>query len=406
MKIGEIGQSFDSTTKIDYLSDKTFIEYDMLIIDIDFMTYGHNVHSKRLYDKRKSELAEFLQFKKTPLILLSPSPRSIQFSNGTRNASFPLCSLLPIPEFETQSQSGEKIIIKGNTSFTNFFKKYNGIFNYNVIFTTYSGIDTLEVPLTQKVISFYNDTSIFLPRIFKKITKEEEGFFLKDLFETARNVIEINKPSLPIWADSIFLPGERKIKDEIIETMNEISKLNLKLEEKSKNASNYNDKKRLITGTGNELEFEIENIFRKIDIEILESDRNRDDLIIKYNNRVAVVEIKGVSGSSAEKHAAQLEKWVASYYDKTEVKAKGILIVNAFKDLKIEERSDSPFPDQMVSEYSIPRGHCLITSLQLLGIYYAIIENPSKRDELINSLFDTIGVYKEFNDWSKFINVK
>lgn len=113
MKIGEIGQSFDSTTKIDYLSDKTFIEYDMLIIDIDFMTYGHNVHSKRLYDKRKSELAEFLQFKKTPLILLSPSPRSIQFSNVTRNASFPLCSLLPIPEFETQSQSGEKIIIKG-----------------------------------------------------------------------------------------------------------------------------------------------------------------------------------------------------------------------------------------------------------------------------------------------------
>ena len=53
---------------------------------------------------------------------------------------------------------------------------------------------------------------------------------------------------------------------------------------------------------------------------------DRDDLILQYNDRIAVVEIKGVlRKSAAERHAAQLEKWVSSYFSDKGIRPKGIL---------------------------------------------------------------------------------
>jgi hypothetical protein len=57
-------------------------------------------------------------------------------------------------------------------------------------------------------------------------------------------------------------------------------------------------------------------------------------------------------------------------------------------------------------KFSKQREHCLISSLQLLGLYYEVLKNPSKKDELIKLLFETIGVYDGFEDWSEFISLQ
>jgi len=109
-------------------------------------------------------------------------------------------------------------------------------------------------------------------------------------------------------------------------------------------------------------------------------------------DRIAVVEVKGIIGSAAEKHAAQLEKWVSEYYASSGKKPKGILVVNAFRNIPLQNRDETVFPDQMLP-YCEHREHCLLTGLQLLGLYLACVDEPSEADDIINNIFETKGVF-------------
>ena len=80
----------------------------------------------------------------------------------------------------------------------------------------------------------------------------------------------------------------------------------------------------------------------------LEAEKGRSDKIAKYGEVAIVAEIKGVTKSAAEKHAAQLEKWVAQYFEENEVSPKGMLIVNGFCDMPLNERLEDVFPQQML----------------------------------------------------------
>ena len=255
-------------------------------------------------------------------------------------------------------------------------------------------------PTLKKVVGFYNEKAIFLPRI-KKLGEKEKEFFA-DLYEVAKQITNQNtKEKLPEWTNKFFVPNERQTYDKIRILNEQIIDLQNKLLKVENENENLKAKKILFSGTGDNLENEIRNIFKELNVEVLEANFNRDDLIIKYKDKIAVVEIKGVTGSSAEKHANQLEKWVSSYYDEHEIRAKGILIVNSFRDKEIPDRTDPTFPNQMLS-YAVKREHCLISSLQFLGLYYEAIKN-NKKDELIESLFTTIGIYQGFENWQNYI---
>ena len=47
----------------------------------------------------------------------------------------------------------------------------------------------------------------------------------------------------------------------------------------------------------------------------------------------------------------------------------------------------------------------MLTGLQLLGLYLDIMKNILKKEELIDHLFNTNGIFKEYEDWSKFLEM-
>jgi hypothetical protein len=405
MIIGEFGRNFMHTVKLDYLSNRSLIDFDFLILDTDAMKIDHNNRAIHYYEKRKTEIEEFMNLKRVPLIILSPNTSSLSFQNSNGQLiDHHISSLLPIPNFKTENEFGQKFLITSKNSLSSFFDKYQDLFAYKVIFTEHNGTITTEVPMTKKVLSFYNDKSVFLPHINKSL-KDKEQEFLTDLYNGSKAIIEKNKTKLPEWSNSFYLPKEQEIRNDISKTKQKILDLQQELEGKEKTIIWFEDKKILFTGSGDELENEIEVLLEELGFKIIEADRNRDDLIVQFADHIAVIEIKGVNSSAAEKHAAQLEKWVAGYLEKNGVKPKGILIVNSFKDKKLDERNETSFPDQMLNDYCIPRKHCLITSLQLLGLYYEAINHPDKKGQLIKSLFDTIGVYQGFKNWNEFITL-
>lgn len=403
MIIGEIGNHFANTEKIKYNSERSFLDFDLLIIDMIFFFEGPNLLQKKIYDKRKEDLAEFLYHKKVPLIIIAPDPKEIVFMENGQNKNFSLCSLLPIPPFDVKKESGRQLIVLPNNLFSPFLLEYKQYFSYESYFVTYTGKVLIETPHAKRVVSFYNESSVFLPRI-PGINVQIQEKILIELYSLAKQVQRNDSEiKLPEWANNYYLPSEKETIIEINKINNQINLLSNDLNLKKEKLLEYKRRKSLFVGTGDELEFEVEKVFEEIGFDILQVEPGRDDLIIKYKDNIAVVEIKGVSTSAAEKHAAQLEKWVANYYEINEIKPKGILIVNSYRDIELLNRNEMKFPNQML-KFSQQREHCLITTLQLLGLFYKIKENPGEKDELIKSLFETVGVYTQFDDWQNYIS--
>lgn len=398
----EVGNVFPSThtRKLPYLSRNTFLDYDAVILSMDShgMFANNNGHSskKDLYDKRKSDLEEFIIHKKIPLIVFAPSPQKVYFQGI---GDFDLDYFLPVGKFIVENEIGVNTEVIPKTVFSDFLKKYQSKFSYNSYFHHYEGVPILKTPHTNKVLAYYNEKAVFLPTLKDKTELDE---FFSDLYKTAIQVRSKSlKVELPDWSKSYFLPTEKKARSEIISLESQIEELSRAVVEKKDYVLQLEFRKQILTGSGNVLEEEIKKMFQELGFTILESELSRDDITVSYNDKIAVIEIKGVNGSSGEGHATQLEKWVALSYEKYNKHPKGILIVNSFKEKKLSERSEPTFPDQML-KYSVGREHCLISTLQFLGLYYMAIDS-SEKEELINSLFDTVGIYKGFEDWSKFI---
>jgi hypothetical protein len=394
----EVGYFFKPTKKLSYLSTDTFLDYDAVIISLDSsgIFQNFNTYSRQLYEKRKEDLIEFIKHKKTPLIVFAPQPEQFNFSNSGR---VQLDFFIPSGSFSVEQESGEGKEIIPKTIFVDFFKKYLNNFYYRSYFKTYTGIPILNTPHTKKVLSYYNDNVIFLPALRNNLNEQE---FLQDLINVAVHIRnKVGKISQPDWAKKYFLPNERKIFSEVLAIESEIESLSNSLSEKKEYAETFAFRKQVFTGYGTHLEDEIKKMFSELGFKILESDPNRDDITVEYNGKVAVIEIKGVNGSSGEGQAAQLEKWATMHYEKHQVHPKAILIVNSFKEKPLGERKEETFPHQML-KYSISREHCLISTLQFLGLYYDAL-NSDKKDDLIDTLFQSIGIYKGYEDWTDFI---
>jgi len=56
--------------------------------------------------------------------------------------------------------------------------------------------------------------------------------------------------------------------------------------------------------------------------------------------------------------------------------------------------------------YSEKRDHCLITGLQLLGLYLDCKNNPDKKAQVIASIFSTSGVFGYYQDWRGFLKLE
>lgn len=160
--------------------------------------------------------------------------------------------------------------------------------------------------------------------------------------------------------------------------------------------------KEMLTSSGTTLEEIVKQVLDELGFTILEAEKGRSDIIAKYGEVAIVAEIKGVTKSAAEKHAAQLEKWVAQYIEENEVSPKGMLIVNGFCDMPLNERLEDVFPQQML-KYCVSRGHVLLTSTQLLCLYIEVCKNPICKEERITELLSCVGKYERYREIKDYL---
>jgi len=176
------------------------------------------------------------------------------------------------------------------------------------------------------------------------------------------------------------------------------------IEKKEAKLHELQNQKVMFTGTGTPLEINSVENFKKMGFSIIKYDPNSvdEDIVIKYKEKVAVVEVKGVSGSATEKHTSQIVKWKSEYHIENDILPKGILLVNAFNEKELEKRQEY-FPNQML-KYATHQEICLLTTIQLYNIKEYLKNNPNEKEKIVNEIFGTNGIYKGFEDWK--LNIK
>jgi len=444
MKFGLLGYCPEYAHKdmetIIFSSDKTILEYEVLLVDLknifqEYQAYTEyngfpritdhdSMRLKKDVERRKSEIKEFLESGKN-VIVIDGNDDCVYCYSGNKQTSgtgrnskttyyvedIHSSSLLPI-KISSLNLTGKSIAFK-NKKVDELLKKYTDYFEYRTIYENINSDNILmTIKNTQKVISFYNKIGkgllIFVPDLcFTKVDYKKECSLEKKYFNELSKISELvleEKLDLPLYAQKYMLPTEEQMVNDIQKIRQKINELLVCVENKEEALLNLQKEKVLFTGTGTPLEICSVEKFKDIGFSIEKYDPNSvdEDIVIKYKEKIAVVEVKGVSGSATEKHTSQIVKWKSEYHIENDVIPKGILLVNAFNERDFEDRQDY-FPNQML-KYAIHQEICLLTTIQLYNINEYLKYNPNETERIIDEIFSTNGLYKGFEDWD--LNIK
>ncbi len=418
----------------------SFLDYDAVVINTEYLSHFYEQAYDKTYDNKrlismndssaivqdfqsvKEQLIEILKQGKNVFVLVGTNENCViytgetQYSGSGKNARqtnivryFDTSSFLPF-SFQATYLEGNNYQLVGSTVFCEFFKKTEGFFSCCAYFPKENMTPLLVIPNTDNCISaikkVYNGSVIFLPQPYNSYDFDDEKEWKKEckhyLNELYKLIERLNEPDdeyiLPQWTNDFYILTEEKENKQLAEDAKKLERLKKKVakdEEKLKSTKYY---KTLLTSTGTQLETIVKKVLSEMGFDLMPTIPGRDDIIAKFNDQDIVAEIKGVVRSATEKHASQLEKWVSLFMEDHDTHPKPLLIVNAFKDTPLSERTEDVFPDQML-KYSNAREHALVSTTQLLCLYIDIKTNPDKKDELINELLSTVGVY------NKYINI-
>ncbi len=414
LEIAQIGHTFKGLKKVYFKSKKSFLDYDVLFINLNHIgaEYDNNDLAKLNYHdtifvnsqfrddyhRRMKDIENFLEHDKY-IFVLNFIPQVYK----TESIFLNMPRLLPNDFIPIHSEGKRVDIVANNKNELSFFNKYKNHLTYRSYFEDVELNKLINVQGSNKTVSFKNGNVIYLPG-FSDLDPTDEQSFIDDIIRTfIQNNSDLSK-QMPEWSKEYILPNENKKKADLKKLLENQEMLKKSIDDLELEIQLIENLKILFTGTGSDLEVKVEEIFKELGFEILPKKANRDDIIAKYGGNIFVIEIKGVKGSAAEKQAAQLEKWVAEYKEHNEISPKGILIVNSFKDTELKDRDFIAFfPNQMIP-YSSNRDHCLISGIQLLGLFLDYKNDIHKRESLIESLLKTKGVYQNYKNWNEFIS--
>ncbi|WP_448137580.1 hypothetical protein [Sphingobacterium siyangense] len=397
--IAEIGELFNLEEGFGFLSNQNMLEYDFIVIDMVSLIQSIDDQLLSKITNRFNDLKEYISNKNIPVVFFCTGTAS--FSQKLPGPHKYIYEILGIDVEEVDSR-GKKIDCRNDTLFTNWLKNNIEKFDYTLCFSQFPGMSIGNAKSKPHSIGFYTKDFIFLPSLSEDADYYYDEF-LSELYAICKSVRKGDEQILlPEWSKNYLLPGEQQDREKLIQIDRELERLTIERKAVESCLETFLPLKQLWSGSGTTLENAARKVFEELGFTFLQTEANRDDIIMQLGKQIVIVEVKGLNKSAAEKNAAQLEKWVSTYMSEKGTIPKGILLINTFKDLPIADRTQTSFPHQMLS-YSTNRNHCLITTVQLCSLLLYCRENPTNKNKEIKRLLNTSGVYTSFDKWEDFI---
>ncbi len=158
-----------------------------------------------------------------------------------------------------------------------------------------------------------------------------------------------------------------------------------------------------MTGHDSALEGAVDRVLTDLGMKVEPGPKGRVDRTATYGDRKFAVEVQGVKRGAKEDHARALIIWVQEVALQDGKDPKGLLVVNPYRDTPLAERGgNNPWPGDTI-KICERQGHCAMTGLQLLGLYLDARADDTKREQLIERMFRTEGLFNGYEDWSQFL---
>jgi hypothetical protein len=440
----------DDTTRANFAGDESVFDYDVVIWDpaSSFETYqsayqGHYQNLPSLSEnrsvqirsdarRRRAEFVEFINTGRVLVVIVSP-PQKCYVDTGQRSYSgtgrnqkvtrhveeFDLLSALPLPkETAFVPASGTRIELDGDGPLVRLLRKYGKLVHYSAVLKSAPGTQLAHVASTDRQVAAVQRSKgggylVLLPPVDltrdpADDTEDEDGWaedapeFQDDLLAAIEQLAGGKVTARPPWAAQFATDKQQRLQESVLTQQTKIESSRERLAKLQQELEAAASRDQLFLGTGRALELEVRNVLELLGGTVTEPDPGRDDWKVAFPEAKAVVEVKGVSKSGAEKHAAQLEKWVSSEFEQTSEAPKGILVVNTWRETPLDERTKEDFPDQMLG-YSKSRKHCLVTGLQMFVLREEVENNPERAAFWRKKLLQTSGIMTGAKDWRKII---
>jgi hypothetical protein len=326
-----------------------------------------------------------------------------------------ILSALPIPGIETVEGEGSSIDFRGDGPFRAYWHAAGRFHRYVASMPNPVGKPFAFVHGTDEAVASAvpteRGTILLLPRLVRPAELGRNGDYRRvtSLFVDALVTLsdELRRSNgdfaLPSWAKRVLLPGEASLGSEAVRREHALKAASNALSDVKQRQLALESWKVLLVGSGVALEKAVRAALDGLGFACGPIDPARTDISARFGDLPVVVEIQGLPRSAGEKHAAQLERSASEHLAERDVRPKALLVVNAWCDTPLYERKDA-FP-AAVQRYAESREHCLCTSTQLLGLYFAALQAPERRDELVRDLLGTVGVYPRFADASQFLTL-
>ncbi len=425
MRIALVGVNWPGRGEnVDFNSRRTFVDYDIVIWDpmILLHTYNpeyprHNLMDATSYARLQRDLKQhFEEFDHMMqqgklVVIFVPAPWSFQYDHagssgrGARSSGT-ILELLPVLDgLQTVGSEGDTLEVKtGMLPLKEFGEAIQSWVSYRAFFSETPGkpfMFTTAGKPAATLVAKDNGYFVFAP--FLQISGNYPSQQSDRIFDACEALITALPSrrqtfSLPKWADEYKLLKEVDVQNHLGELQKKIASLQEKIDASNLEQQSIDRQKTVFAGgTGQLLVDEVKILLEQIGFTVEHGPEGRDDLILKYGERPCVAEVKGVTKSAGEGDAAQLQKWISGYHAEHGEEPKGLLIINAYKDIPLQERTQPAFPDQML-DFAKRMRQCLITTTQILELALYAREKPDQKQAIADALLSTIGIFTAFEN--------
>lgn len=155
----------------------------------------------------------------------------------------------------------------------------------------------------------------------------------------------------------------------------------------------------VLYGTGEELEDSVASIFKQLGLEInMQPDGANIDIIAKYSKLDIgfAVEVTGTKGTIKKDSKKITQAWQHIHDSKGAIdnKERIVIVANTERHLSPVERQKAPFSKNVI-ELLKNNGVLLLTTVQLFSLWKNYYKGTVEAEEIIKSLFESVGIYKE-----------
>ncbi len=199
----------------------------------------------------------------------------------------------------------------------------------------------------------------------------------------------------PAWVNSIEMPDETSLKQDLETTKQKLGVLESEKEKKENSLAKLREYKRLLFETGEPLQNLVQKTFKELGA-VIEPSPVSDEFIIIINGRKVLVEVKGNTKSIAKGDLGQLITDMGEYLKVVGEDIDGILVGNAWRLEPLEKRNthDKPIFSQAVEKIAENRNIGLLSTTEWFKAYCAVLEDPTRKDSILNRIVDSNGVIK------------